>query len=529
MQPHDPNRSFLDKNTLLAFALISLFFVGWQYYMSKNAPKVAPQKVEAAKEVLDQKAANPTQIAAAPSEATAQVFEEKPVNITTNKYLYEITNYGMGIKNAVIKDYTDRKDQPLKIGDSSMKTPFATFLIGKAVPVVFQMEQKSPLEIVGTAEVDGFKIVKTMTFDPELYSFKVDTYISSLSGQAIPGYQIFLADNLVEYPSSFLAPQYEHQDTLIFTDGSEKRHVLNATESESESFKMAKIVSLSTPYFTQALIDKSQTLPEAGYQTMAEKKWALTEINYKPAGNTADFQTSFIGIVGPKSIDVLKQIDPEASRIIDLGFFSAIGKPLLALMKWFQKYLGNWGLAIIALTLLVRLIVMPFNISSYRSMKNMQKVQEPMKRLRERYADDPQKLNLEMMALMKKEKVNPLGGCLPMLLQLPIFFALYQVFAKSIELYKQPFMLWIQDLSIKDPYFILPVLMGITMFVQQWITPTTVDANQRRILMIMPVVFSLFMISLPSGLTLYIFVSTLFGIIQQKLFMRDKTAVVARA
>jgi YidC/Oxa1 family membrane protein insertase len=124
---------------------------------------------------------------------------------------------------------------------------------------------------------------------------------------------------------------------------------------------------------------------------------------------------------------------------------------------------------------------------------------------------------------MKAHKANPLGGCLPMLLQLPVFFALFQVLAQSIELYKSPFMLWITDLSVKDPFYVLPVLMGITMFVQQRITPSTMDPQQAKIMMWMPVIFSFFMISLPSGLTLYIFVSTLFGIIQQFVFMKDRT------
>ena len=166
---------------------------------------------------------------------------------------------------------------------------------------------------------------------------------------------------------------------------------------------------------------------------------------------------------------------------------------------------------------------MPFNIYSFKSMKIMQKLQPEMQRLRERYKDDPQTMNREVMDLMKRNKANPLGGCLPMLLQLPVFIALYSVLGQSIELYRAPFFLWITDLSVHDKFFVLPVLMGITMYVQQKITPNTMDPAQAKVLQFMPIIFTAFMLFLPSGLTLYIFVSTLFGIIQQYVFMREKT------
>ena len=171
------------------------------------------------------------------------------------------------------------------------------------------------------------------------------------------------------------------------------------------------------------------------------------------------------------------------------------------------------------------MIVMPLHIMSFRSMKAMQKVQPLIQSLRERYKDDPMTLNREMMDLMKKHKVNPMGGCLPMLLQIPVFFALYRVFSESIELYQAPFIFWIHDLSIKDPYFVLPILMAAVMYLQQKMTPSTMDPAQAKVMQYMPLVFSLMMISLPSALTLYMFVSTFFGILQQYLFLKDKPAL----
>jgi YidC/Oxa1 family membrane protein insertase len=230
---------------------------------------------------------------------------------------------------------------------------------------------------------------------------------------------------------------------------------------------------------------------------------------------------------GPKSLTDLQKVDAALVDVVNFGFFASIGKIRLVVLKWFHGYVGNWGFSIILLTILVRFLVLPFNITSYKSMKKMQKIQPMLQSIRERYKSDPTAMNRETMALMKEQKVNPLGGCLPMLLQMPVFFALYQVLGQSIELYQAPFILWIHDLSIKDPFFVLPVLMGITMFIQQKITPTTMDPAQAKILQWMPIIFSVFTLSLPAGLTPYIFVSTLFGVLQQQVFMRDSKPAVA--
>jgi YidC/Oxa1 family membrane protein insertase len=215
------------------------------------------------------------------------------------------------------------------------------------------------------------------------------------------------------------------------------------------------------------------------------------------------------------------------AHILDFGFFGMIARPLLYVMKAFHLWVGNWGFAIIMLTLLVRLCVLPFNIMSAKSMKAMQKVQPIIQGLREKYKDDAMRLNTEMMAVMKQNGANPMGGCLPMLIQIPVFFALYRVIGSSIELYNSPFIFWINDLSAHDKFYVLPVLMAVFMFIQQKITPSTMDPTQAKIMAFLPLVFSVFMLQLPSGLTLYMVVSTLFGIIQQYLIMRDTKAAPA--
>ena len=270
-------------------------------------------------------------------------------------------------------------------------------------------------------------------------------------------------------------------------------------------------------------MDQSDVRPRGRVQVLPGQKVLLASVLHKPLERGSPFKISYRGYIGPKDYSLLKNVHEEFVQMIDFGMFSFLAHPFLRLMKWFYSIFKNWGLAIIFLTLLVRLAVLPFNITSYKSMKKMQKLQGPISELRERYKGDSQKLNQEMMALWKREKVNPVSGCLPMLLQFPVFIALYQVLGNSIELYKSPFALWITDLSLKDPFYVLPVAMGVTMFIQQKISPSapTADPTQKKIFMFLPLIFTLFMVALPSGLTLYIFVSTLFGIFQQLFFTRE--------
>ena len=215
--------------------------------------------------------------------------------------------------------------------------------------------------------------------------------------------------------------------------------------------------------------------------------------------------------------------------LIDYGTFAKLAFPLLWLLRTFYGVVHNYGVAIILLTILVRMLFYPLTLKSQQSMKAMQKLQPQIAALKEKYKEDPARMQKEQMALFKTHKVNPMGGCLPMLVQLPVFIALYAVLGNSIELFQAPFFGWIQDLSTKDPYYIYPVLMGVSMFIQQKLTPNVgMDPAQQKVMMFMPVLFSFMMINLPSGLTMYIFVSTLLGIIQQ-LMMKDKKAASSPA
>jgi YidC/Oxa1 family membrane protein insertase len=230
-------------------------------------------------------------------------------------------------------------------------------------------------------------------------------------------------------------------------------------------------------------------------------------------GETGTFRAQIF--VGPKLQERLGQIADGLELVVDYGIFTALAKPLFWALEFIHNIVGNWGWAIVMLTVLIKLVFYKLSETSYRSMAKMRTVQPRMVALRERYGDDKQKMNQALMELYKKEKINPLGGCLPIIVQIPVFIALYWMLLESVELRQADFILWIDDLSNKDPYFVLPVLMGVTMFVQQKLNPTPPDPIQAKMMMALPFVFTVFFAFFPSGLVLYWLVNNLLSIAQQ--------------
>ena len=253
------------------------------------------------------------------------------------------------------------------------------------------------------------------------------------------------------------------------------------------------------------IIQASLLYPQKELKAGAEQKW------------------NFSVFVGPKNLAALDAVkgpaeveDVKLHESLEFGWFAVICRPMLWLMGWFHGVVGNWGLSIILLTLVVKLITLYWTNKSMRSMKNMQRLKPQMDQLKEKYGEDKQRLNTEMMALYKVHKVNPLGGCLPMLIQMPVWFALYRSLGNAVELYRSPFVGWITDLTSPDPYYILPIAMGAAMYGQQLITPQPMEGTQAKVMKyVMPGMFTVMMLALPSGLTLYIFVNTLLTIVHQ--------------
>lgn len=230
-------------------------------------------------------------------------------------------------------------------------------------------------------------------------------------------------------------------------------------------------------------------------------------------GGKAEFHNRLF--IGPKIQQTLETIATGLELTVDYGFLTIIAKPLFKALRIIHGWVGNWGWAIVLLTLLIKLVFYKLSEMSYRSMAKMRKVQPKLIALRERYADDRQRQGQAMMELYRKEKINPLGGCLPMLIQIPVFIALYWVLLESVELRQAPFILWIKDLSIKDPYYVLPLIMGITMYIQQKLNPAPLDPIQARVFAMLPFIFTVFFAFFPAGLVLYWVVNNVLTIVQQ--------------
>jgi YidC/Oxa1 family membrane protein insertase len=237
-----------------------------------------------------------------------------------------------------------------------------------------------------------------------------------------------------------------------------------------------------------------------------------------PTGGNTEFLSQLF--VGPKIVKRLEEISPGLELTVDYGVLTFISKPLYWLLSWYHSFVGNWGLAIILLTLSIKTLFYKLSETSYRSMAKMRKVAPRLKTLKERYGDDRQKMNQAMMELYKTEKINPMGGCLPILVQIPVFIALYWALLESVDLRQAPFIFWIKDLSVKDPYFVLPLLMGISMVIQQRLNPPPPDPIQAKIMMALPFVFTVFFAFFPSGLVLYWVVNNVLSITQQYIITR---------
>ncbi|QPN45459.1 membrane protein insertase YidC [Priestia aryabhattai] len=246
-----------------------------------------------------------------------------------------------------------------------------------------------------------------------------------------------------------------------------------------------------------------------------------------PAGGKSE--TSAMLYAGPKIQSKLKELSPGLELTVDYGFLWFIAQPIFWLLQHIHSLLGNWGWSIIVLTMLIKGLFFPLSAASYRSMARMRAVAPKLAALKERFGDDRQKMSQAMMELYKKEKINPLGGCLPILVQMPVFLALYWVLLESVEMRQAPWMLWITDLSIKDPFFILPIIMGATMFIQQRLNPTPPDPMQAKVMKMMPIIFTFFFLWFPAGLVLYWVVNNCLSISQQWYITRRIEAATKKA
>ncbi|WP_118845730.1 membrane protein insertase YidC [Haemophilus haemolyticus] len=373
-------------------------------------------------------------------------------------------------------------------------------------------------------EKDGVTYQKIFVLKRGSYDLGVDYKIDNKSGQAIevePYGQ--LKHSIVESSGNVVMPTYTGGAYSSSETNYKKYSFSDMKDNNLSIDTKAGWVAVLQHYFVSAWIP-NQDVNNQLY-TITDTKNNVASIGYRgpvvtiPAGGQETITSSLW--TGPKLQNQMATVANHLDLTVDYGWAWFIAKPLFWLLTFIQAIVSNWGLAIICVTIVVKAILYPLTKAQYTSMAKMRMLQPKMQEMRERFGDDRQRMSQEMMKLYKEEKVNPLGGCLPILLQMPIFIALYWTFMEAVELRHAPFFGWIQDLSAQDPYYIFPILMGISMFLLQKMSPTPVaDPMQQKVMNFMPLVFMFFFLWFPAGLVLYWLVSNLITIAQQQLIYR---------
>ncbi len=389
-------------------------------------------------------------------------------------------------------------------------TTAKSYTLTDSSPLVVDLEYATP---------NGIAVTKRFTFNEANYSVNVEYIVNNTSAAPVSMvmYAQLKQSTLVEEGSTFM-PTYRGTAYSTTEDRYEKYDFGDIEDKKLNVTTQGGWVAMLEHYFVSAWIpnkaDSNQIYTLYG-NNEAVIGYKAPELIIDPNSQAT---TSAIFYVGPKDQYVLDEIADNLGLTIDYGFLWMISKPLFWLLLQIQALVSNWGIAIIVITLIVKGAMYPLTKAQYTSMAKMRELAPKMAQLKERFGDDRQKMSQATMEMYRKEKVNPAGGCLPLLFQMPIFLALYWVFLESVELRHAPFFLWIQDLSAMDPYYVLPVLMGVSMFVMQKMQPMTIqDPMQQKIMQYMPVVFSVFMAWFPSGLVLYWFISNVISIIQMKI------------
>lgn len=310
-------------------------------------------------------------------------------------------------------------------------------------------------------------------------------------------------------------PEARDHELIYYTNGSIERNKTEKTIDPTEVTTPAKWVGVANRYFVFAVIPDNNPAEKVLLQsTGPHAAQASLQFPVLNQGLDLKFRVVFV----PKQLEILRSIDKSLDTTVNLGFFTFLAYPILWTLKYIYKFVGNYGLAIIILTIFIKLLTFPLVMKSMKGMRRMAEFQPKMKALQEKYKDDKAALNREMMLMMKTSGYNPMAGCFPMLIQMPIFFALYSVLYAAVELYHAPFVGWLTDLSARDHLFITPILMTVVMFFQQKLTPPSpgMDPTQQKVMQFMPLMFGAFMLTTPSGLCVYMLVNALFSFAQTR-------------
>ncbi len=469
------------KRAILAVVISGAILLSWQYFFP--APQIKPTVEEPVKTLQITEVDKDDFVNVENSKTEA--IEASTFELINKDYTYVLSS-NLSVLNASSKLFKLSLTDVFKSQENALSFKVngeykkLNFNVSKVSESKFNLTN-STLNISGSIVLDdsGFLNLNLSSDKPFNYKYKFSQVEEELSGGKVKQFLLY-GDDL---------------DTV-------------SVGSDDKGDKSLKWFGLDFNYHILTTVtDKKPMLynvTEAGVMNIIDAK----------ATNTLNHKTIF----ARKDYDRLVGLGDNLHLSVDFGFFSILAEPILKGLKYFFGIFGNWGVAIIIVTILMRLLTFPLQYKSYKSMKKMQDVQPELTKIKEKFKDDPQRMQQETMALFKKAGANPIGGCLPMILQMPIFFAFYRVLYSAVELVDAPFILWITDLSSKDPYYVLPILMAAAMFFHQKLTPsTTADPTQKKIMMFMPVIFALFMKDFPAGLTLYIFISTMVAMLQQVL------------
>lgn len=475
--------------------------------------------------------------------------QSKVITVNTDVFTIKIDTRGADIHKVELKEYPvslEEKDTPLVLLDNASKTYITqSGLIHDRVPGkevnkfapnhhdIYQIDGSSFQLKNGQDELsipfqwrgeNNVVVTKTFVFKRGSYLVEVNYNIQNESNQPWSGrqYKQLRHSYVASEHSLFRLPTYtgsayydEHYEKLPFDDMHD--------EPLNKEVTGGWVAMLEHYFFSAWLAEEEEN--NLYYSNTIDKQVGTDYIIGMRSSSVRANPKEKISLnnrfyAGPKLQNEIKEIQPGLELTTDYGIFTPLCKPLFWVLNYIHSWVGNWGWAIILVTLLIKIVFYRLSAASYKSMARMRKVQPRFQAIRERYGDDKQKLNQAMMEMYKKEKINPVGGCLPILIQMPVFLSLYWVLIESVELRQAPFMFWIQDLSTKDPIYILPLLMGISMFIQFKLNPKPPDPMQEKIFMIMPVLMAGFMAVFPAGLVLYWVVNNTLSIAQQYYITR---------
>lgn len=538
----------MDKRTLLALGLSFLVFLVWSLVYS---PKQDDRPID--KQSIPKKEQSPPSIKdrAMPAGPKKDLMLEtgrdsKDIKVETELYTAVFSGSGPAIKSFQLKKYRSKleKGSPLKeliqttnidrygfnLGFSGQNIPnvnWATYSVNRHDISIGAGDP--PKELVYEWESpQGIDIKTRFLFYADEYKIDLSVIINNKSEYIIDDNLLL---NLSHLPQE-TKKSYGAFEGMALLLGDKLKEVKVSKLKDQVFSGLIPWVAYEEPYFMAAIINeenkkvavKSAILPDGEIRI----SYINPSLNLRQAGETVGEFTLYLG---PRDLYILKALDKKLEKAINFGWFDIIAKPLLVSLRFFNKYLGNYGLSIILLTIIIKILFWPLTHKSYQSMKEMRKLQPMMAKIREKYKGDKQEMQKQLMGLYKTYKINPMGGCLPMVVQIPVFFALFRVLPNSIELRHAPFILWIKDLSAPDRLFsfpfqipfmappygipVLTLIMGASMFLQQKMTPTPGDPAQAKMMMLLPIVFTFLFINFPSGLVLYWLVNNILSIAQQ--------------